>query len=107
MHIVRIGLPVTLLERGAKLLSRSDLVRVREPLALCPLIHLVQRLLPFHGRRQLLHQLSPNVALVHVPLSVHVGVHINLGPADLYKEIEVQCFSEQNLEKIMNLSSVQ
>lgn len=55
MCIIREGLPVTLLKRGAQLLSRADLVGVRESLALRPLVDLVQSLLPLHGRHQLLH----------------------------------------------------
>lgn len=86
--VVHKGLPVTLLECGTELLSGSDLVRVRELLALRPLVDLMQSLLPLYGRCQLLHQLPPNVVLVHVALSVHVGVNVDLGAADLHKEIE-------------------
>lgn len=46
--IVHKGLPVTLLEHDAELLSGSDLVRVRELLALRPLVDLVQSLLPLY-----------------------------------------------------------
>lgn len=83
MCIVYKGLPVTLLKRGAELLSRADLVGVRELVSLPPLVDLVQTLLPLHGRHQLLHQLPAHVALVHVALAVHVGVHVDLRTADL------------------------
>lgn len=83
MCIICEGLPVALLKYGAELLSRADLVGVRELLALRPLVDLVQSLLPLHRRHQLLHQLPAHVALAHVPLSIHVGVHVDLGTADL------------------------
>lgn len=89
------GLPVALLQRGAELLSRSDLVGVRELLALHPLVDLVQGLLPLHGRHQLLHQLPAHVALVHVALPVHVGVHTDLRAADL----ERRSFTQLNYIK--------
>lgn len=83
MFIIHEGLPVTLLQRGSELLPRADLVGVRELLPTRPLVHLVQRLLPLHRRHQLLHQLPADVALVHVALSIHVGVNTDLGTADL------------------------
>lgn len=83
--VVGEGLPVALLKRGAQLLPRANLVGVREALPLRPLVDLVQRLLPLHGRRQLLRQLPPHVALAHVALSVHVGVDVDLGTTDLHR----------------------
>lgn len=83
MGVICEGLPVALLKHGTKLLSWSDLVGVRELLALHPLVDLVQSLLPFHGRHQLLPQLLAHVAVAHVALPVHVGVHTDLRPADL------------------------
>lgn len=77
------GLPVTLLKCGAELLSGADLVGVGELPSLCPLIDLVQSLLPLHRRHQLLHQLPAYVALIHVAFAVHVGVHVDLGATDL------------------------
>lgn len=77
------GLPVTLLKCGAELLSRTDLVGVRERLARCPLVDLMQSLLPLHRRHQLLHQLPPHLALIHIPFSIHVGVHVDFWTADL------------------------
>lgn len=83
MCIIFEGLPVTLLKRGTELLSRADLVGLRELLSLRPLVDLVQSLLPLHRRHQLLHQLPAHVALVHVAFAVHVGVHVDLRTTDL------------------------
>lgn len=76
-------LPVTLLKHGTELLSRADLIGVRELGSLSPLVDLVQSLLPLHRRHQLLHQLPAHVARVHVALAVHIGVHVDLGTPDL------------------------
>lgn len=83
LRVRREGLPVAPLERGAELLPRTDLVRVRELRPLRPLEDLVQSLFPLHRRHQLLHQLPAHVALVHVALAVHVGVHVDLGATHL------------------------
>lgn len=83
MGVICESLPVALLKRGAELSPWSHLIGVRELRALHPLVNLVQSLLPFHGRHQLLHQLPAHVALVHVALPIHVGVHIDLRAADL------------------------
>lgn len=83
MGVICESLPVALLKRGAELSPWSHLICVWELLALHPLVNLVQSLLPFHGQHQLLHQLPAHVALIHVALPVHVGVHIDLRAADL------------------------
>lgn len=78
MGVRLVCLPVALLKRGAQLPSGSDLVGVWEMLSLCPLVDLVQGLLPFHGWHQLLNQLPAHVALVHVTFSIYVGVDADL-----------------------------
>lgn len=83
VRIIFEGLPVTFLKCGTELLSRADLVGVRELLSLRPLVDLVEGLLPLHRRHHLLHQLPAHVALVHVALAVHVGVHVDLRTTDL------------------------
>lgn len=83
MGVCFVSLPVALLQRGTQLPSRSDFVGVREILSLRPLVDLVESLLPFHGRHQLLNQLSAHVALVHVAFAIHVGVDADLGTSHL------------------------
>lgn len=85
MGVVCEGLPVALLKRRAELLPWSHLVGVRELCALHPLVDLMQSLLPFHRRHQLLHELLAHVAVAHVALPIHIGVHTDLRPADLKK----------------------
>lgn len=80
------GLPVAPLKRSAELLSRADLVGVREPLPLHPLEDLMQSLLPLHRRHQLLHQLFAQVVFVHVALAVHIGVHVDLRTTNLNRK---------------------
>lgn len=81
--VALVGLHVALLQRGPQLLPGAHLVGVGEALTLGPLEHLVEGLLPLHWRHQLLGQLPAHVALMHVALGVHVGVHIDLGPTYL------------------------
>lgn len=99
VYVVCESLPVALLKCGAELSPRPDFVGVREPLALRPLVHFVQRLLPLHGRHQLLHQLPAHVALAHVAFTIHVGVHADLRTPDLNGGVDLvewQAENEQN-----------
>lgn len=81
------SLPVAFLKRGAQLLPGPHLVGVRKALPLRPLVHLVQRLLPFDGRHHLPRQLPADVALAHVAFAVHVGVDADLGASHLKEKV--------------------
>lgn len=71
---------------------------MRELLSLRSLEDLMQSLLPLHGRHQLLHQLSAHVAFVHVALSVHIGVHVDLRATNLYEgEVKWSVGNESSL----------